>query len=156
MEQEKFKLAKRGKRRMPMDYTLEEIYKEYKAEHKRDGFNIDKKTFVKIAVYFNKRAIDLILDKSRTLELPYRLGNIRIKKTMAYSKKKKINWALSNKCKKLIYHLNEHSAGYHYKFHWSKIGCNAVNKSAYSYKSGRINERRLAKIILTKKTEYFL
>lgn len=153
-----FNLAKRGKKRVCADYTLVDIYNEYSKEHKNDGYSVDKSTFDKVTRYFNQRVIDLIIDESREFILPVRLGRIRIRKRKTILKKgvMKIDWAASKKNKKILYHLNEHSKGYYYRFYWNKVGSNATNGKAYFFSAGRINDRRLAKTIKKGETDYFL
>ena len=98
--------------------------------------------------------------------LPRRLGTMRIKK---YKTKIKIddsgkiigslspNWAATKELwsndsqarenKKMVYHTNEHSDGYQYKWHFSNYRSNCVNKSAYIFVPSRTNKRRLAELI---------
>ena len=96
--------------------------------------------------------------KAKEFKMPYRLGTLRIKKKkMNYSKKNKlkINWLETNKHKKVIYHLNDHTDGFNYRWFWSKINAVIKNKSVYSFQATRTNKRRLAGLLKNKKVDYF-
>lgn len=153
-----YELVKRGKAKHPKDYTLKDIYQEYKKEHNNDEFAIDEKTYRKIILEFNKRIMKLILEDARIFDVPCRLGEIRIKKKkMNFTNKRlKIDFGMSRKLKRTVYHMNDHTDNYYYRFYWNKKHSNSKNISAYSYKAGRINERRLAYLAKTKQVDYFL
>ena len=103
--------------------------------------------------------IEEILLNSEEVRLPYRLGTVRIKKSkMKYDDKNKlkIDWAKSKKLGKRIYHLNDHTGGYNYRFYWTK-GI-VKNITAYSFIPTRTNTRRLASILKDKERQldYFM
>ena len=70
--------------------------------------------------------------------------------------KLKIDWAASKKLGKRIYHLNDHTGGYKYRFYWTK-GI-IKNITAYSFIPTRTNTRTLAGILKDKNREldYFM
>ena len=162
-----FKNAKRGLGAYKKDNGTQEIYKYYKEEIKKicetdedlKKILVDKSLYQTICDEFNKLIIDEILINSEEIRLPYRLGTIRIKKSkMKYEDKNKlkIDWAASKKLGKRIYHLNDHTGGYKYKFYWTK-GI-VKNITAYSFIPTRTNTRRLASILKDKnrQLDYFM
>ena len=99
--------------------TLKSAYKSYD-----DFYDVGYKKYRAVCEDFNKKIIEDILMKAKEFKMPYRLGTLRIKKKkMNYSKKNKlkINWVETNKHKKVIYHLNDHTDGFNYRWFWSKI-----------------------------------
>ena len=162
-----FKNTKRGLGNYTKDYGSDECYKHYKNGIKKiavtdedvEALLVDKKLFRAICDEFNKLLIDEILISSEEIRLPYRLGTIRIKKSkMKYDDKNKlkIDWAASKKLGKRIYHLNDHTGGYKYRFYWTK-GI-VKNITAYSFIPTRTNTRSLASILKDKnrQLDYFM
>jgi len=153
-----FNNAKRGEGNYKKDFGSDDVYKYYKS----DGIpelQVDKQTFRKICDEFNKEFIEEILKNSEEIRFPYRLGTLRIKKSkMKYDDKNKlkIDWAQSKKLGKRIYHLNDHTGGYKYRFYWSK-GI-VKNITAYSFIPTRTNTRTLASILKDKERQldYFM
>ena len=153
-----FENSKRGEGNYKKDFGSNEVYKYYK-DNVIPELQVDKQTFRKICDEFNKLIIDEILINSEDVRLPYRLGTIRIKKSkMKYDDKNKlkIDWAASRKLGKRIYHLNDHTGGYKYRFYWTK-GI-VKNITAYSFIPTRTNTRTLASILKDKdrQLDYFM
>ena len=153
-----FKNSKRGEGNYKKDYGSNDVYKKYK-EDVIPELQVDKKLFRKICDDFNRMLIEEILLNSEEVRLPYRLGTVRIKKSkMKYDDKNKlkIDWAASKKLGKRIYHLNDHTGGYKYRFYWTK-GI-IKNITAYSFIPTRTNTRTLAGILKDKNREldYFM
>jgi len=162
-----FENSKRGLGIYKKDNGTQEVYKFYKQQIKKiceseeeiEKILVDKSLYQTICDEFNKLLIDEILINSEEIRLPYRLGTLRIKKSkMKYDDKNKlkIDWAASKKLGKRIYHLNDHTGGYKYKFYWTK-GI-VKNITAYSFIPTRTNTRRLASILKDKNREldYFM
>tara|TARA_B100000519_G_scaffold195617_1_gene200873 strand:- start:62 stop:526 length:465 start_codon:yes stop_codon:yes gene_type:complete len=153
-----FENSKRGEGNYKKDFGSNEVYKYYK-DNVIPELQVDKQTFRKICDEFNKLIIDEILVNSEEVRLPYRLGTIRVKKSkMKYDDKNKlkIDWAASRKLGKRIYHLNDHTGGYKYRFYWTK-GI-VKNITAYSFIPTRTNTRTLASILKDKdrQLDYFM
>jgi len=153
-----FDNAKRGEGNYKKDFGSDDAYKYYK-KNVIPELQVDKQTFRKICDEFNKGFIEKILRNSEEIRFPYRLGTLRIKKSkMKYDDKNKlkIDWAQSKKLGKRIYHLNDHTGGYKYRFYWSK-GI-VKNITAYSFIPTRTNTRTLAGILKDKEREldYFM
>ena len=153
-----YELAKRGKSKLQRDFTLKHVYQAYAKEHANDEFMIDEKTYRSIILKFNKRALEMILEEARELILPYRLGTLRIKKHKMdiVNNKLKVDFHMSRKLKKTVYHLNDHTDGYYYKFHWCKKVCNAKNFRVYCFQANRMDKRKIATLIKAKQIDYFL
>tara|TARA_E500000305_G_scaffold108637_2_gene111475 strand:+ start:802 stop:1266 length:465 start_codon:yes stop_codon:yes gene_type:complete len=153
-----FKNAKRGEGNYKKDFGSNDIYMYYK-NNTIPELQVSKKEFRKICDEFNKLIIDEILINSEEIRMPYRLGTLRVKKSkMKYDDKNKlkIDWAASRKLGKRIYHLNDHTGGYKYRFYWTK-GI-VKNVTAYSFIPTRTNTRTLAGILKDKNREldYFM
>ncbi len=153
-----FKNSKRGEGNYKKDFGSNDVYKKYK-EDVIPELQVDKQLFRKICDEFNRMVIEEILLNSEEVRLPYRLGTVRIKKSkMKYDDKNKlkIDWAASRKLGKRIYHLNDHTGGYKYRFYWTK-GI-IKNITAYSFIPTRTNTRNLASILKDKNREldYFM
>jgi hypothetical protein len=135
--------------------TLIDSYKIYE-----DFYKVGYKKYREICEEFNKRIINKILLKATEFKMPYRLGTLRIKKKkMNYSEKQrnklKINWKATNKNKKVIYHLNDHTNGFNYRWYWLKREAIIKNKSIYSFQATRTNKRRLAALLNNNEVDYF-
>jgi len=153
-----FKNVKRGLGNYKKDYGSNEIYNFYKKEVIPE-LQVDKQTFREVCDEFNKIIINKILLDSEEVRLPYRLGTVRVKKSkMKYDDKNKlkIDWEASKKLGKRIYHLNDHTGGYKYRFYWTK-GI-VKNITAYSFIPTRTNTRNLASILKDKnrQLDYFM
>jgi hypothetical protein len=136
----------------------DQVYKYYKQKTIPE-LQVDKQIFREICDEFNKLMIEKILLNSEEIRLPYRLGALRVKKSkMKYDDKNKlkIDWAASKKLGKRIYHLNDHTGGYKYRFYWTK-GI-VKNITAYSFIPTRTNTRTLASILKDKnrQLDYFM
>ena len=88
--------------------------------------------------------------------MPHRLGSLRIlKKEMNYSagkNKLKINWQETNKHKKVVYHLNDHTDGFNYRWFWSKKNAIVKNKTIYSFQATRTNKKKISFFIKRQKS----
>lgn len=163
---------KRGAGKISSDIKRSDMYKAYKRQVKDDGdshiFNLSSKEYSKVVNLFNKKVSSKILEDAFEFILPYRLGILRIKK---YKSKLKLdpvtgelmkhrlrpNWKATKDLwdanpeakenKKIVYHLNEHTEGYNFKWHFSNYRSNCPNKSSYSFIPTRDNKRRLAAIL---------
>ena len=134
--------------------TLKQAYEGYD-----DFYKVGYKKYRDICEDFNKMIIDEILLQAKEFKLPYRLGSLRIlKKEMNYSVSKnklKIDWKETNKQGKVIYHLNDHTNGFNYRWLWSKKKAIIKNKTIYSFQATRTNKRRLAALLKNKQVDYF-
>jgi hypothetical protein len=155
---------RRGPRKVKVDCGRPEMYRLYK---KSSDKPVSSNTYSAILNDFNKAVSKEILENAFEYIVPFRLGILRIKKYKAHYKideetgkiignpspnwkATKELWARSPKAKeekKLVYHINEHSDGYQYKWYFSNYRSNCINKSAYCFIPSRTNKRRLAELI---------
>ncbi len=153
-------LKPRGKGKISKSLGLKDAFKEFnKSQNKNSHFAVDYSLYKAICADFNKKVIKDILYDSGTFKLPHRLGEIRIqKKKMNFndSSKLKVDWKRTNELGTRIYHLNDHTDNYRYKWYWRKSKAIIKNKTAYSFTATRDNMRTLARILLTdRRIDYF-
>ena len=143
------------KQQLKNSCTLTQAYKSYD-----DYYKVGYKTYRNICEDFNKKIMDDILLKSKEFKMPFRLGSLRIKKKkMNFSNKLrnklKIDWKATRENNKVIYHLNDHTNGYNYRWYWEKRNAIIKNKSIYSFQATRTNKRRLATLLQNNEIDYF-
>jgi hypothetical protein len=139
--------------------------KRYKNQHDRkDLFNFFKENnpsidinsinFINIIKEFNTKLMDEIIINNYRFELFGLLGHIEIvKKKIKYNEdnlKKDFNTSAKEEC--LVYHTNEHSQGYYYRFLWFKTPVKGIKK--FSFIPTRTNKRNLAKAIKSNNIKY--
>jgi hypothetical protein len=154
------------------NYTSVEIYKFYKKNYNTE---ITKAVFTDILRDFYSRVVDSMIYQGREFALPYKLGNVRIRKNKIKLQldkegnvdKRKLapDWGAIRKLwkriypnkswseivtiqnKPMVYHENKHTDRYQHKWHWDKTTCLVKNNSAYSLNIARGNDRKLAKAL---------
>ena len=95
-----------------------------------------------------------ILNGSEGFKMPYGLGFIQVGKyrPKSYTNKSlSVDYKASKEIGKCIYHLNEHSDGYKYRLHWSKVPQTFPDRYKYQLCLVRANKRKLAQLIFNKK-----
>lgn len=118
---------------------------------------VDYNMFRKILNMYFLYLRDQVLYQSKTIKLPFRLGYLSVikRKPKTYdSKSLRLDFAATNKYGKVIYHLNEHSDGFKYRFYWSKLNVIVPNHRKYQLIATRANKRELARIIKSKERDY--
>jgi hypothetical protein len=149
----------RTKNKIQNCYNLKDMYEDYVKEVDEDSpYHITYQQYCGICENFYKGVMDKILNQAAEFKMPYNLGRIYVdKKKVRIGNKKKlgIDWDLTNKHGKVIYHLNEHSRGYKYGFMWEKKTYRTKNKNFYRFIPTRTNKRRLAKLIKSGNYDYF-
>ena len=127
--------------------TLRDSYKIYKESYGKEA--IDYNTYSKLIKDFNKEVMRKILLESFEFELPYRLGTIRIKKTKSKfnPKNMKPDWKKTKELGYKVYHMNEHTNFFNFRFYWKKKKAIFKNKTLYSFVAARRNKRELASIL---------
>lgn len=101
-----------------------------------------------------KIILEYVLNRSDGFKMPFGLGFIQIGKyrpKKLNSKSLSIDFKASAKYGKKIYYLNEHSDGYKYRLHWSKIPQTFPDRYKYQLCLVRKNKRKLAQLIFNKK-----
>jgi hypothetical protein len=119
------------------------------------------KEFSKIAITFFQKFLKYLLDGNEC-KLPAGLGLFKIVKKKRELTKLRPDWKATKElwaksadakaAKKIVYHLNEHTKGYYYKFYWKKG--RVSNVSVYSFIPVRSAKRSLASCILNDNKDY--
>lgn len=94
--------------------------------------------------------LEKVLNSSDGFKMPYGLGFIQVGKykPKTYTGKSlSVDFKASKELEKRIYHLNEHSDGYKFRLHWSKIPQTFPDRYKYQLSLVRANKRKLAKLI---------
>lgn len=158
----------RGKNKIGVDYAFNDIYEFYKNNSKT---SLDKKTVRKVLTELNTELLKLVVYEGYDLYMGSRLGSIRIRKfnnslrldkNGEIANKLKVDWHKTRKKweelypkkspeeikkikdKPLVYHLNEHTDNYVFKWYWDKVTCNIPNQSAYFFEPIRPFKREAA------------
>lgn len=143
--------------KQPKAYTIKNFYESYVNYIDNDLYMVDYKTFRNILTDYFKHIRDEIIEEGKTFKIPCRLGTLSIikhKPKQWNGESLRIDFKTSQELGKIIYHLNEHSSGFKYRFHWSKIIMNTPNKIKYQLIVTRANKRRLAQIIKNGERDY--
>jgi hypothetical protein len=154
---------KRGQGKQSADFGRLHMHTAYK---KTVEDAVDYSTYADILNKFNKAVVEEILHNAFEFIMPCRLGTLRIKKYKPSVRvledgtlKGKLNpnwkatrklWAKNEDAKKnkiLVYHTNDHSDGYEYKWHFSNYRSTCENKSAYCFIPSRTNKRAIAALV---------
>ncbi len=152
-------MSKRGENIVKDSYTFINMYEDYIADKFNNSpYAISKEEYADINKDFVLSMVDYMLYEAGTFKMPYRLGSLRIiklKSSMGRKKRLSVDFNLTKKYGKTIYHFNEHSDGYKYMFKWDKRKAVVKHKSFYRFIPSRGNKRRLAHIIKNKLADYF-
>lgn len=115
--------------------------------------NISYFTFKTVLDTMCSVILEHVLMRSEGFKMPFGLGFIQIGK---YKPKRlddtslSVDYKASKEYNKKIYHLNEHSDGYKYRMHWSKIPRTFPDRYKYQLNLVRANKRMLAQLIFNK------
>jgi hypothetical protein len=137
-------------------YCFPEMYEDYiKGKDEDSPYYITYNEYVDICSIFYKGISKLIIDEGIRFKLPFMLGEVFVlKRKVKPNHKMPINWEMSVKEGKKIYNFNEHTAGFGYKFFWTKP-YHITNKFMYRLVFTRDNKRSLAKAIKEQHKDYF-
>lgn len=131
-------------------YNIRDIHAAYCIEHPTHKMTYDRFKVIFRAIC--ESIMWFILDGFR-FEMPYSLGILRItKKKSPGMKRVKVDFAATKKYGKPVYHLNEHSDGFYYRFSWIKG--KVKNIRLYSFQPLRIYKRDLASAIKNDRKDY--
>ena len=123
---------------------IKDLYKHYIETTKG---SLTYKQFKNVVYLHNKKLVDEVLD-GYTVKLPYRLGNLRIKKTKMNYDYVKFDYGTYNKTGIKAVHLNEHSDDFKARILWEKSKCIVDGKRPYCFQPTRVNfKRRLSGIM---------
>lgn len=139
-------------------YTIPSFYNSYiKDVEEGTVYDIDYTKYRQIVTEFFQHLRDMLLEESRKVRLPYRLGTIQIVKKRPKhldARSLRIDYQATKQFNKLIFLTNEHSDFFKYRIHWSKINVIVPNKSKYQLTMTRANKRHLAQLIKNKIHDY--
>ena len=141
-------------------YTGEDFYLsylDYIGENPGEQYLVDYKTFRGIIDDYFAYIASMILDKSKEVKLPARMGTIRVTKSRPEKWDRHhmhVDFRETNLTGSLVLHFNEHSDGYRYRFHWDKHTMLTTNSTLYEIVFTRFNKRRLAYLIKNRITDY--
>lgn len=105
---------------------------------------------------FNLEMKRLILEDSEELQLPYRLGSLRIRKrkidqTIIPENKRKIDWGKTKKLGYKVFYTND----YIYNLRWERKKAIIRGCTFYTFKTCWTFKRDIAKAVLVDKRDYF-
>lgn len=139
-------------------HTTKDFYASYKTNIDHDTvYDVDYKVYKQILIDYFKFLRDEVIENSKEIRLPCRLGYLSIikKKPKTYtSGSLRVDYHATKQYGKVIYHLNEHSDGYKYRAYWSKKDSLLTNKTKYQFVLTRYNKRRLAQIIKNREHDF--
>ena len=139
-------------------YTIADFYESY-CEYTKDNplYQVSYKTFRDVVTEYFRYLRDEIIENGKEVRLPCRMGSLSIvkHKPKEYTGKSlRIDYAESKKYGKMIFHLNEETGGYKYRFYWNKQNMLTTNKTHYQLIMTRDNKRHLAQIVKSHKRDY--
>ena len=139
-------------------YTIADFYESY-CEYTKDNplYQVSYKTFRDVVTEYFRYLRDEIIENGKEVRLPCRMGSLSIvkHKPREYTGKSlRIDYAESKKYGKMIFHLNEETGGYKYRFYWNKQNMLTTNKTHYQLIMTRDNKRHLAQILKSHKRDY--
>lgn len=97
--------------------------------------------------------LEYIFWRSECVKMPFGLGFIQVgkyKPKQYNDKSLSVDYKASKEYDKRIYHLNEHSNGYKFRLHWSRIPQTFPDRYRYQLSLVRANKRLLAQLIFNK------
>lgn len=144
-----------------MAYTNEiglmDFYKHYVTISKRRNKPYkDYQTFAKVIKTFNKKFRDRIIYNSERITMPYKLGDLYVKKfdtnrSPTDDKNWKINYKETRATGKVVYH--EDDCGY--KWQWTKVTCRVRGKRYFRFKPCRAASRMIADAVKNKNLDFY-
>lgn len=150
---EKVKTADKTK-----SYTIPSFYNSYLDDVEQDTvYDIPYQLYRKIVTEYFQYLRDELIEHSKCVKLPYRMGTVQIvkHKPKYYDKRSlRIDYQATKQYNKLIFLTNEHSDFYKYRMHYNKTDVLVPNKTKYQLILTRANKRRLATIIKNQITDF--
>lgn len=150
---EKVKTADKTK-----SYTIPSFYNSYLDDIEQDTvYDIPYQLYREIVTEYFQYLRDELIEHSKCVKLPYRMGTVQIvkHKPKYYDKRSlRIDYQATKQYNKLIFLTNEHSDFYKYRMHYNKTDVLVPNKTKYQLILTRANKRRLAIIIKNQITDF--
>lgn len=130
------------------------FYKENAIKKKRTY--VDYQTYSKVLKAFNKKIRDKILYDAEIVTLPYRLGDLYIRKLeRIHDETNHRWWNINFKETKLQGKTIYHEDKYGYKWQWNKKRCIVKGQKWHLFRACRTANRLIADAIKNKNLDYF-
>lgn len=112
--------------------------------------------YSKLLKDFNKRCRDKIIYNAETLVLPYRLGELYVRKfDVDYNIEKKHKWRVNFKASKEANMIIYYGSPFGYSWRWNKQKCLVKGKKYYNFKAARKASRMIADAVNNKKLDFY-
>lgn len=151
--------SKRGKGKLRGALTMPDMYANYIAGFDESHpYYISYSEYAEVVSDYLKYVSELVVVKSMTFKLPFRLGTLSVykhKPIFSTTDRMPIDWVETNKTGKAVYNFNEHSNGYSYRFKWDRLGSVDKHMVLYAFKPSRSNARQVARLVKTRENDYF-
>lgn len=139
-------------------YTIPSFFNDYIQSIESDTvYDIPYSKYKDVIIDYFTYLRDQILEESKEVKLPYRMGTVQIVKKKPKhldARSLRIDYKATKELNKLIFLTNEHSDYYKYRIHWCKHDMLVQNKGQYQLVMTRANKRHLAQIIKNKIHDY--
>ena len=115
--------------------------------------DVDYGVYKRVLEVMCKTILNHVLMRSEGFKMPYGLGFIQVGKyrpKQLNDQSLSVDYQASKEYNKRILHLNEHSDGYKYRLHWSKLPRTFADRYKYQLSLVRQNKRKLAQLIFDK------
>jgi len=148
---------RRSERDNRKSYTILDFYKPYLEYVDNDLYRVEYDKFHGILIDYFKYVRDEVIERGHIYKLPFVLGTLHIVKRKPKQwngESLRMDYHASKEIGKMVYHLNEHSDGFKYRFHWCKIHLRPWQNIMYQLIMVRANKRRLAQIIKNRERDY--
>lgn len=126
-------------------WTITDSYIPYKKEV--GELAMEMKLYIKVLKEVMWELSKTIIRYVRKINLPYRLGELSIKKrknNREYTKQR-LDYKYYNETKKILYHCNTHTNKYYFFWDWDNKTAFFTNKSYYKFIPARGNDRIVGK-----------
>lgn len=136
-------------------YTIKDFfnsYKEYTDTNKL--MDIQYPLFRQILQDYFVFLRDSIVEDGRIMLLPGRFGDISVRKYKGDPKRLQFDYKSAKELNTGVWHFNEHTDGYRYRFYWNKVLLLVKNCTKYQMIFTRANKRHLAEILNNRKRDY--
>lgn len=162
--------TKRGSKKIKTHYGMPDYYKYYINKY---DVEVSRKIYNDIVGDFNKKIIDIILNKSEEYRLPVLGLTLSIKKEKRVPRIKDgklyltapVDWVTTKKLwisdseakdkKILVRYSNYHTSGYVFRVFMQKFGVRLKNRSVYKFRTSRYFQRSLGRRINDTKKDKF-
>lgn len=140
-----------------------ETYLEFLKDHNLSEKDISYSKYTKILEVCNWMFIEYALRTGSKVNLPYGFGPLVVTKRILKRYKEykgktyvnlRVDWNKTKKVGKKIYHTNEHTDGYNFKWLWFSLESKIHLADLYVFKPGRYASRAIAKYVKKKNSQY--